>query len=101
MAVAFSRWERRDTADREEFGMAALAYCRAAKAAGTTARFYWTGADSIAILAESDAAGVFDQVPSPDMAKALFTLGDLARCPAQERWIDPKTGMASYQAAGR
>jgi len=35
------------------------------------------------------------------MAKALFTLGDLARGTAQERWIDPKTGVASYQAAGR
>ncbi len=101
MAVAFSRWDRRDDAERGAMAIAALAYCRTAKAAGIRARFYWTGADSIAIIAEADSAGAFDAPPTAELAKAVFVLGDLARETAQERWISPRTGADAYQAAGR
>lgn len=101
MAIAFTRWDRRDSADRAALGLAALAYCRAAKDAGVRARFYWSGADSIVILNEAEAPGALDQTPTTDVAKTLFDLADLAHQTAQERWIDPRSGTAAYQAAGR
>src|SRR5579871_2794308 len=101
MPIAFTRWERRESTDRAAFGMAAYQYCRAVKAAGGSARFYWTGADSVAVLAESDSPGFFDSPPSPEAARAAFDLADLARHVAQERWIKPREGVAAYEAAGR
>jgi len=101
MALSFSRWERRDNADRAVFGKASFEYCQALKLAGVRARFYWTGADPVAIVAEAEDPGAFDAAPPEGVARAVFALGDLARQTAAERWIDPREGMTAYTRAGR
>jgi hypothetical protein len=44
---------------------------------------------------------VFGRDPGRDLAAALFTLADLARQTGNEQWIDPRTGQANYEQAGR
>lgn len=101
MALSFSRWERRDNADRAAFGLACLEVCRAWKESGVRARFYWTGPDSVAILGEGEDAAVFDAAPPVSVSRAVFALGDLARQTSAERWIDPRQGAEAYARAGR
>ena len=102
MALAVTRWERRDSADRNAFGVAAYQYCRAVRAQGArSCRFYWTGADSIVIIAEADSGHIFDDPPTAETAKTLFALADLAKSGSVERWLDPREGVAAYQAADR
>ena len=102
MAVLLSRWERRDGADREQLGIAAFALCRASRAQGAKAcRFFWTGPDTVVILAEADTAHLFDDPAKPELAQAQFALADLARSTGTERWIDPRDGTTAYRTAGR
>lgn len=103
MAVMLTKWERRDGTDREAFGNAAFALCRAQRARPgvTRCRFFWTNSDEVAVLAEAESAQVFGEAPHPEMTSALFGLADIARQTATERWIDPRDGMAAYRAAGR
>lgn len=103
MAIMVGRWERRDNADREALGSAALAYCRAVKAREGMrgSRFFWLSADRIVVQTEADSAQAFDQPADVDTAKALFALSDLARAVDTERWMDPRAGQAAYRSAGR
>jgi hypothetical protein len=102
MAIMIGRWERRDNADREALGNAALAYCRAVKAREgmRSSRFFWLSADRVVVQTEADSAQAFDQ-PDADTAKALFALSDLARVVDTERWIDARDANAAYRSAGR
>ncbi len=103
MAITVGHWERRDSADRDAFGTAALQFCRAMKARGgvQSCRFFWTSPDAIAILTEAESARVFDEPPTRETAQALFALDDLARATGLERWLDPRDGTETYRLAGR
>jgi hypothetical protein len=103
MAIIVGRWERRDSADRQDMGGAALAYCQALKARDGVrgARFFWVSPDRIAIQTEADSQQVFDEAPDAETAKALFALADLAQAVDTERWMDPRDGQAAYRNAGR
>jgi hypothetical protein len=103
MAFLLQHWNRRDAADRSEFGEAAYALCRAMNGDDRIqkARFYWVNADRIVILSEARSMEDFDRPPRPESAKAMFHLADLARITDEERWFDPAVGEDTYRMAGR
>ncbi len=103
MAFLLQHCDRRDTADRAQFGEAAYGLCRALRGSDgiRNARFYWVNADRIVILTEAESMADFDRPPKPDAASALFRLADLARFTDEERWFDPGVGEDTYRMAGR
>jgi hypothetical protein len=103
MAIIVGRWERRDSADRQDLGSAALAYCQAIKTRDgvRSSRFFWVSPDRIVIQTEAESQQVFDQPPDAETGKALFALADLAQAVDTERWMDPRDGQAAYRNAGR
>jgi hypothetical protein len=94
-------WERRSNADREALGKSALALTQALKGAGAgSSRFYWAAPDTVVV--QTDVGGSMTELPpSPEAARALFALGDLARQTRREQWIDAGTGERTYRSAGR
>jgi hypothetical protein len=100
MPVSYSRWDRRDAADRNAMGAAALDLCRAMRAMDGVddARFYWSGTDSLVLLTHGG-AGTLSGPPSPQAAAANFALADLAHQTAAETWFDPSQGMEMYNRA--
>ncbi|NIA24784.1 MAG: hypothetical protein GWP04_04380 [Gammaproteobacteria bacterium] len=103
MAFLLQHCDRRDTADRIEFGEAAYGLCRALRGSDGIAnsRFYWVNADRIVILTEAESMVDLDRPPKPEAASALFRLADLARFTDEERWFDPGVGEDTYRMAGR
>ncbi len=103
MAIQIGHWERRDGADREALGRAALDYCRATRAVDgmRNSRFYWAGTDSIVIQSDAESFEVFDRPASAASAKAVFAMADLARPVMSERWTEPGQGEEVYRRAGR
>jgi len=103
MAILISRYERRDSADRDTMARAALDVCRANRAADgmRSARFYWINSDTLALMFDAESAEAFDRPPSPDQARTGFALADLARNVGIERWIDAGVGEQAHRAAGR
>jgi len=102
MAAMYSRWDRRDGADRALLATAAFELCRASRQQGArSCRFYWVNADTVVILTEADDQHLFDDEPKPELAQAMFNLSDLARITQTERWMDPRVGEANYRIAGR
>jgi hypothetical protein len=101
--LVVTKWDRRDTASREELGLAALQLCRAQRARGhvTSSRFYWVTPDEVAIVDETeDRAGYFSPA-GEELGAALFAMADLASLSFNEQWADAATGEAGYRAAGR
>jgi len=103
MDVGYSSWERRDSANRNEMGMAALAYCRAVKELDGVgdARFYWPGIDTLAILVHVESSDVLYRTPTPSLARATFGLADLALQTTNQVWLDAPTGAKLYEASQR
>ena len=103
MALRATHWERRDTDDREALGNTAYDFCRASRGVKgiRNCRFYWSNADTVVILADAESAEVFDRPGTPELGKAAFVLADLARSVRDERWIEPREGVAAYRQAGR
>jgi hypothetical protein len=101
MALMYTRWETLPAADREEFAQAALGLCRNARAQGRESRFYWANANTICMINESEQPADFFGGPTPDGAKAIFALADLANRTAFEIWMEPRLGEESYRMAGR
>ena len=103
MAVLLQHCDRRDTADRAEFGEAAYGLCRALRGSVgiRDSRFYWVNADRIVIYTEAESMADLDLPPRPEAASALFQLADLARFADEERWFDPAVGEDTYRMAGR
>jgi hypothetical protein len=95
-------WERRDNTDRNDFANASLALCRSIKTMTgvTSSRFYWYNADTIVIWTEGEASA-FEMPPEPNVAKAFFTLADLAQTTRNWRLADARLGADTYRAAGR
>ncbi|MCC6961564.1 MAG: hypothetical protein IT301_17075 [Dehalococcoidia bacterium] len=103
MAILISRYERRDAADRDALGRAALDVCRANRAVSgmRSARFYWTNTDTVALLLDAESQEVFDRPGTPDQLRAAFALSDLARNVGSERWTSAGEGEAAFRGAGR
>lgn len=101
--LVVSKWDRRDSANREEFGAAALRLCQAAKSGGATAssRFYWATPDRIAIVNEADDLSAYWAPPGPDLGAAMFAMADLAVLSSTEQWADAGTGETTYRESGR
>lgn len=100
MAMLVSWWERRDSADRNAFGKAALDFCRATRVRPgmRSSRFYWLNADTVVVANDGEMES-FDGPPSPEQAKALFALSDLGRQTAMQRWGDAGAGEQVYRSA--
>ena len=103
MPIQLTVFERRDNADRDALGNAALALCRAVRARDgiRSSRFYWIGADNIAILTEGEAAALDAEDTRPELDRALFALTDLARGTTSWRLLEPRAGVEAYRRAGR
>ena len=103
MAMQVSWWERRDHADRDAFGQAALAHCRALRGQEgmRSARFYWLGPDTMVLVEDVESLDIPSAGLTPDQARTLFALADLARQTRRERWQDAGRGEAFYRLAGR
>lgn len=101
MAVGIQRWERRDSADRNEFGLAALAYCKAVRSQDGVedAKYYWTGIDSLAVLATLAKPEAWSRPLTGGAAKATFNLADLGHQTGTELWLDARDGQAAWEAA--
>ncbi len=107
MPMAITTYERRDGADLNALGHAALALCRATRTVeGVRTRFYWEGPDRIVLITEAASPEAFAQADpitgelNADTAKAVFTLADLARLVETRRLQDPAAGVEAYRAAG-
>ena len=103
MALAVSWWERRDGADRDALGRAALEHCRALRQTEGMrgVRFYWRGPDTLVLVEDVASLDVPGEAMATDQARTLFALADLARRTGSERWQDPGQGEAFYRLAGR
>ena len=103
MAMEVSWWERRDQADRDTLGRAALEHCRALRATEgmRSARFYWLGPDVLVLVEDVETLDVPSEGMTTDQARTFFALADLARQTRYERWQDPGQGEAFYRLAGR
>ncbi len=101
MAVGIQRWERRDGADRNEFALAALAYCKAVRTQRGVedARFYWTGIDALAVLSTLSEPEAWSRPLAEGAAKATFALADLGHQTGSELWLDAQDGQAAWEAA--
>lgn len=101
--IVVNRWDRRDTASREDFGAAAFKLCRAAKThpAIKSARYYWANADQIVTANETDDLSAYWAGGNKEVGAALFAMADLARSLGTETWIDAGQGTATYKDAGR
>jgi hypothetical protein len=101
MDVGYTRWERRDGADRNALAMAALEYCRAMREENgvSDARFYWSGVDTLSVLAHVESVDILNRLTTPRLAKASFALADLARQTTTEAWFDAHVGEAMYATA--
>jgi hypothetical protein len=103
MAMEVSWWERRDAADRDALGRAALDHCRALRQTEgmRAARFYWLGPDTLVLVEDVESLDVPSEAMGTDQARTLFALSDLARRTRYERWQDPGSGETFYRLAGR
>ena len=104
MPLHVDKYERRDSADRNDLGLAALEACRGARETTgvITSRFYWVNPDEIAIItdAEPGAWGPGSGNPAPPRAiKAMFALADLAKNTSSETWGDARSGEETYKIA--
>ena len=99
MAAKLQMFERRDGAARESVGMAAFAYCNAVKKQEgvTDSGFYWASPDEVAILTTGSTAAALEPKPEPNLARALFSLSDVARQTRMENWSDARDGAALVQ----
>ena len=104
MPLHVGKFERFPSADRNELALAALEWCRAARASEgvNDSRFYWIDPNEIVVVTDADpgawGAGAGAQV-SPQAAKALFALADLARNTSTETWADARAGAEMFGRA--
>jgi len=101
MAIGIQRWERRDGADRQEFALAALSYCRAMRDQDgvTDAKFYWTGVDQLAVLANLQEPAAWTKPLTGGAAGSTFVLADLARQVGTELWMDARAAQTAWESA--
>lgn len=92
--------ERRDSATRDDFAKASLAFCRAVRGLRGVeeCRYYWKPFDTIVIMAEADSAEAWN-TDSVILAKASFDLFDVGRLQHYEEWIDARSGEKLHASA--
>ena len=89
-----SKWEMKSGASRDEFGVAALNFCKNAKSNSGVgdAKFYWQNPNVVAIIVEHDGSWGPNVEPSGQTMKAFFDLADLSTCTMDEPWIEAGLG---------
>lgn len=102
MPLHVAKWERRDNADRDALGSAALTVCRNARGVDgvRNARFYWANPDTVAIMVDAEPGSWgpgSGSGPTPEGAKAMFGLSNLARMTSSETWGEARTGEEAYR----
>ncbi len=105
MPIQLSKYQRFPETDRNDFGLAALQFCRSTRANPKvqSAEYFWAdGGNTIGLLIRGE-DGVFDFNPTPDpnYFKAAFGLNDLAVMISTETWLDAKGGQDNWEQAGR
>ena len=104
MPLHVSKYERRDSANRNELGLAALELCRASREnpGVSSSLFYWINTDQIAIVTDAE-PGAWGQgsgnTPQPRTTKAMFALSDLAKATSNETWADARAGSDTYKVS--
>ena len=107
MPIQFQVWERRDSADRNGLGNAALDLCRTSRAVEgiRSSRFYWNGTDAVVFLTDGETEALNNlgdgAKVTADRARALFTLSDLAKATLSMRLAEPRAGEEIFRRAGR
>ena len=94
--------EMRSDADRNAFGLAALAVCKAAKNTNgvNDAKFFWINPNLIGIIVDAEAgAWGADVDPSAGAMKAFFDLADLSNQVASEIWMSAGVGEERFNMA--
>ena len=103
MPIVITTFDRRDGADRADFAQAALDLTRAQRASGgercRSSRYYWEDTNTVVFI--SDWTELPTGMAPPDVLKAQYRLGDLARMTSQKRLTEAGAGAESYRAAGR
>ncbi len=103
MPIVITTFDRRDATDRKDLAMAALALTRAQRAGAgencRSSRFYWEDTNSVVII--TDWVEMPSGMAPPEVLKAGYTLGDLARMTSQRRLTEAGFGEETYRAAGR
>lgn len=102
MPLHLVKWERREGAERDAFGNAALAVCRHARSIDgvRSARFYWANADTIGLVVDAEPGAWGPNSgngPTPDAAKNMFHLSDLSRQVSSEFWVEAGQGEQTYR----
>ena len=89
-----SKWELKSGANRDDFGIAALNFCKNAKSNSgvSDAKFYWQNPNVIALIVEHDGSWGPNVEPSGQTMKAFFDLADLSSCTMDEPWIEASLG---------
>ena len=89
------KYEMRSDADRNAFGLAALAVCKAAKNVEgvNDAKFFWVNPNLIGLIVDAE-KGVWgsDADPTPETMKAFFDLADLSNQVSAEIWMSAGIG---------
>ena len=104
MPLHVGKFERFPSADRNELALAALEWCRAARASAGVkdSRFYWIDPNEIVVVTDAEPGawgpGAGAEV-SPQAAKAIFALADLARNTSTETWADARAGAEMFGRA--
>ena len=99
MTIAVQKWTRRSDADREEFAMAALEYCKALKKEPGVqdARFYCPLMDTAAVLAYLDSPDMWNRMLGPHAAEAAFRMSDLGRETSNEVWFEARAAQDMWE----
>ena len=102
MPMLYSRWDRRDNANRTDFGLASLNMCRQQRGRDgvTSARYYWSDASTIVVLVESERRLLPLEPGNADLAKGGFAMNDLARRVDSDTWAEARLGFDAFQSAG-
>ena len=103
MTLQVSKWKVRDGSDLSEVGLAALAFCRAQRGRSQVddGRYYWAHHGEIWILVEGQEEIVLTSNKSSESYAALYDLNELAVQSESVLLSDARSGLTTYEAAGR
>ncbi len=103
MPMQFSSWEARDAdSSGPKIGFGLLGLCRAYRGMeGVKDARYWVqGYGRLVMLVETEMEVQPATLVGPEITKAVFALGELARQVDTQTWGDPRPASEGMQAAG-